>query len=131
RARVCGLVVHPSVVPEVLLWVEHRWTVAAGLGGRVVRVRPFGVWKVCLVVGVVVLARCWVLRDRAPLLLGGGCRVFLEWLGLSVPPDRFVRGGRPCCGGGGRGAGVWWWGWWLSWLLVENCTVDASIFVAC
>ena len=56
------------------------------------------------------LARCWVLRDRAPV--GAGVLV-------PGPPGWLLP---PCC---------WWWGW-LGGVgsLFENCIVDASIFVA-
>ena len=97
---------------------------------------PFGVlvlgwsWKVgwCRLVGV--QTRCWVLRDRAGwfsvALLGWG--VVGGWCGrvalagatcrVSYPLPPFQ--GVGVCGDAAVGGG---------WLLVENCTVDASICI--
>ena len=78
--------------------------------------------------GVVVLARCWVLRDRA--VLPGG-----SWGGLVGCLGGWGRGSHrtgSCLVSSGAGCGCWVVGCLReSWLLVENCTVDASIFVAC
>ncbi len=83
-----------------------------------------------VVAGGVVVVRCWVLRERAGRRFErcarvGGWDGFLWWLHSPV--------------GGGHGSGQpsldrrrvrWWavgWGWCRP--LLENCTVDASIFV--
>ena len=81
-------------------------------------------WPGC---GLVVLARCWVLKDRTPCdRLFGACGVkgvvmgsgFSGCRGLVAWSDQLIPLG---VGVGGLVAG--------GWLLVENCTVDASIFV--
>ena len=75
------------------------------------------------------VTRCWVLRDRAPftvdwpswLVGGGGCLVALVGaLVVSIPLQLPVGG---CGFGGDCELG-------LACLFFENCTVDASIFVA-
>jgi hypothetical protein len=81
----------------------------------------------------VVLTRCWVLRDRAAFVRAGVPRAgVVVWLPLVVPGPRVVPDPRlleldvlarvGVCGGAGC------LGW--AWSYVENCTVDASIFVA-
>ena len=78
---------------------------------------PFGVgvrvWKVCGGCWWWVLGTLLGPEGSGRLLVTGG------WLGASGVAGATDR------------SACWWCGWWLSWLLVENCTVDASIFVAC
>src|SRR3954454_3447148 len=71
------------------------------------------VWNVA-VVGGWSSARCWVLRERdpQPVAVAGAFSQRRAIPGFR-PPDVSGHGG---AGGGG------------GWLLVENCTVDASIF---
>ena len=78
-------------------------------------------------------AHCWVLRDRAVPGVGGvgvsrrrwrAGRVGCSGQGFgSVIHTVVVVVGLFCCGGGSGG----WRGSRSVWLLVENCTVDASI----
>ena len=105
-----------------LLWVEHQDSVAGTWWCLVVAstARAFlfvwGVWVgnvAGVLLQVVVLTRCWVLRDRTRPCCWWG------WVGCL-----WLSGAAACssclCSGG----------WGLAWSYVENCTVDASIFVA-
>ena len=66
---------------------------------------------------------CWVLREQACCLGFSGCQT-RPYPGLS--PSLLLH--RPWVVVGGVGVGFGRWGLW-GWSLVENCTVDASIFV--
>lgn len=59
------------------------------------------------------MAPCWVLKEQ-PVVVGSSRRL-LPGMTWSRKPD-------PC----GFRCGMW---WVVGWSLVENCTVDASIFV--
>ncbi len=137
-------VLAPRGAPECgvrgCFWVEHQDSVAPCRGG-VARGEyglswvwsPSGGWCLggrgklgwCRLVGV--QTRCWVLRDRAVVscrapcgcVAGGGvsgCSCWGHVLGV-IPASTCWVG---VCGGGLVGGG---------WLLVENCTVDASICI--
>ena len=82
--------------------------------GHVALVRlSFGVvWNELLVRLEMAWTPCWVLKEQAH---GAG----FFWIGAPGTPGFTYRGR--------SSAGV---GWWVvGWLFVENCTVDASIFV--
>ena len=95
-------------------WGAHRrrlWLVGFGngrreyypvmvCGKRMVRLR-FGVKQ----------TPCWVLKEQAPNV--SGCVFWM--VAYTVAQNRFFWV-RLCM-------------WWCGWLFVENCTVDASIFV--
>ena len=106
------------------MWVVWCWLVVIGGDGRgwapcrVLREQP----ALCGVVGLSCQAWPGGRRGRGPspaVAGGGGCRRH----GVSVVVA--VAGvSRWWCGGGVSG-------WVAGWLWVENCIVDASIFVVC
>ena len=141
----CGGLVGARVWCPGLLWVEHQGTVAGPVlvvPGSEYGLLPSLLWGCGWGKGWVLLVgwvqtRCWVLKDRTPVWVGSfvGSRSGW-WSGFSVAGaagfghTRSVSHDVHCgvCGGWGCVvAGVPGGGW----LLVENCTVDASIFVAC
>jgi hypothetical protein len=79
-------------------------------------------------------APCWVLKEQPVGRVALGLLFRVPGVAGSCIPGYRVRDRcgdhRVVVAGGG---GLWWllvWGWWLAgWLLVENCIVDASIFV--
>ncbi len=113
---------------RVFVWGLLGWNIdyLAGLSGRFCSTALCVLW--CVEAGAVRgvgLTRCWVLRAHTVRALGA-CGVplgggFRAWSGC---------GWWVFCSGlrGSALVGVGFAGW--SWSYVENCTVDASIFVA-